>query len=55
MKVGFAMNVICVSVINIMINTWGDYLFDFSTYPSWAEAATNAKSSIPSHCNYTLY
>ncbi|CAG0889920.1 unnamed protein product [Darwinula stevensoni] len=54
MKAGLVMNLICVSVINIMINTLGDYLFDFSTYPSWAEAVTSANSSVSSHCNYTL-
>ncbi|CAG0889918.1 unnamed protein product [Darwinula stevensoni] len=54
MKAGFAMNLICVLVINLMINTLGDYLFDFSTYPYWAEAATSSTYSISSHCNYTL-
>ncbi|CAG0892972.1 unnamed protein product [Darwinula stevensoni] len=53
-QTGFAMNVICVSVINLMINTLGDHLFDFSRYPDWAESGSSSVSSSASHCNYTL-
>ncbi|CAG0897896.1 unnamed protein product, partial [Darwinula stevensoni] len=55
MKAGFVMNVICVGVINLMINTLGDYLFDFSKFPDWADAVRNSSSSPSSYCNYTLY
>ncbi|CAG0897895.1 unnamed protein product [Darwinula stevensoni] len=54
MKTGFVMNVICVAVINLMINTLGDHLFDFSKFPEWAEKASDSMSSPFSHCNYTL-
>ncbi|CAG0898691.1 unnamed protein product [Darwinula stevensoni] len=52
-KAGFAMNVICVIVINLMINTLGRGLFDFSKFPEWTGNATLSSSSS-SHCNYTL-
>ncbi|CAG0890710.1 unnamed protein product [Darwinula stevensoni] len=52
MKAGFVMNVICVAVINLMINTLGRGIFDFSKFPDWAENATLSSSSF--HCNYTL-
>ncbi|CAG0896408.1 unnamed protein product [Darwinula stevensoni] len=51
-KAGFAMNVICVTVINLMINTIGRGLFDFSQFPEWAEKAILSTST--SQCNYTL-
>ncbi|CAG0893446.1 unnamed protein product [Darwinula stevensoni] len=54
MKAGFVMNVICVAVINLMINTLGDYMFDFSSFPDWADTAGISGSSSSSHCNYTL-
>ncbi|XP_063586144.1 Na(+)/citrate cotransporter-like isoform X1 [Penaeus indicus] len=38
MKAGFAMNVICVLVITIMINTLGVALFDLQNMPSWANS-----------------
>ena len=54
MKAGFVMNVICVAVINLMINTLGSYMFDFSTFPEWAETSGDSGPSQSSHCNYTL-
>ncbi|CAG0903040.1 unnamed protein product, partial [Darwinula stevensoni] len=54
MKAGAVMNVVCVLVINMTINTLGNYIFDFSTFPEWAVTASNSSASS-SHCNYTLY
>ncbi|XP_042889594.1 solute carrier family 13 member 5-like isoform X4 [Penaeus japonicus] len=42
MKAGFAMNVICVLVITVMINTLGVALFDLQNLPPWVN------STIPS-------
>jgi hypothetical protein len=36
-KPGFFMNVICVVVINLMINTLGKVIWDLDTFPEWAE------------------
>lgn len=46
MKAGFAMNVICVLVITVMINTLGVALFDLQNMPSWANS-TIVRPTIP--------
>ncbi|XP_042233566.1 solute carrier family 13 member 5-like isoform X2 [Homarus americanus] len=37
---GGMMNILCVVVINIMINTYGVYLFDLNTMPAWINSTT---------------
>ena len=34
---GFAMNIICVFMTTIAINTYGIVMFDLNTFPQWAE------------------
>merc|ERR1712020_8133 len=42
---GFAMNIICVVMTTIAINTYGVLMFDLNTFPQWAE------EFIPSNLN----
>lgn len=42
MKAGFIMNIICVVVITVMINTLGVALFDLQHMPPWANSTINA-------------
>ncbi|XP_076039989.1 Na(+)/citrate cotransporter-like [Oratosquilla oratoria] len=37
---GFVMNIACVCVINIMINTLGVIMFDVKNFPTWANSST---------------
>jgi hypothetical protein len=36
-KPGLIMNIICIAIEIILINTLGDYIFNFSQFPDWAE------------------
>ncbi|XP_068202926.1 Na(+)/citrate cotransporter-like [Palaemon carinicauda] len=38
MKAGFAVNIMCILVINIMINTLGVAMFDLQNLPPWTES-----------------
>nr|XP_045621719.1 solute carrier family 13 member 5-like [Procambarus clarkii] len=40
MYAGIVMNIICIIVINVMINTLGVYMFDLNTMPSWTNSTT---------------
>lgn len=42
MKAGFFMNVICVMVMTLMINTLGVALFDLHTMPAWTNSSITA-------------
>ena len=35
-KAGFFMNIVCVVVISVLMETYGDYMFDIYTFPDWA-------------------
>lgn len=37
MKAGIVMNIVCVCVITVMINTLGIPMFDVMNFPEWAE------------------
>ena len=37
MKAGLVMNLLCVCVVTLMINTLGVVMFDLNTFPDWAE------------------
>ncbi|XP_040194436.1 solute carrier family 13 member 2 [Rana temporaria] len=37
-KAGFLLNIIGVLVITLSINTWGYYMFNLQTFPSWAKS-----------------
>ncbi|XP_075445390.1 solute carrier family 13 member 2-like isoform X2 [Ascaphus truei] len=39
-KAGFLMNVIGVLTITLAMNTWGFYMFDLGTFPSWANTTS---------------
>ena len=39
-KAGFMMNIICVAVLTLGINTWGYAYFDLGTLPRWASSTT---------------
>ncbi|XP_070553681.1 Na(+)/citrate cotransporter-like [Ptychodera flava] len=56
-KCGFFMNILCLIVVNISINTIGVALFDLHTFPSWAaegSAATTAAMTTPINCSEYL-
>ena len=42
MKAGWFMNLICVVVICVLMQTWGNVILDVKTFPSWAIAPTEA-------------
>ena len=44
---GFAMNIICVFMTTIAINTYGIEMFDINTFPEWAN------KYIPPNLNLT--
>ncbi|XP_069801922.1 solute carrier family 13 member 2 [Dendropsophus ebraccatus] len=39
-KSGFLLNIIGVLVITLAINSWGYYMFDLGTFPTWANSTT---------------
>lgn len=41
MKVGFGLNIICVIVVTIMINTLGVAMFDLNSVPAWVNSTTS--------------
>lgn len=41
MRAGIMMNILCVVVINVMINTLGVVIFDLHTLPSWVNSTTS--------------
>ena len=42
------MNVICIAVAVLAVNTYGVYMFNLDEFPDWAQ------SIKPSECNATL-
>ena len=52
-KAGFLMNIICVMVICTLMITYGNFIFDFNTFPEWA--MTNATSAIAIVVNGTAH
>ncbi|XP_070553959.1 Na(+)/dicarboxylate cotransporter 3-like isoform X2 [Ptychodera flava] len=45
-KTGWVMNIICLFLLNLFVNTFGYIIFDFGTVPSWA-LPDNSTASIP--------
>ena len=43
---GFAMNILCVLITNVAINTWGVAMFDLKTYPEWALNITASTQNV---------
>ncbi|XP_072475149.1 Na(+)/citrate cotransporter [Notamacropus eugenii] len=44
-KAGFIMNIIGLICVSLAINTWGRFLFDLDTFPSWANGTgTNTRN-----------
>jgi sodium-dependent dicarboxylate transporter 2/3/5 len=41
-KAGMGMNIICIGILLVAINTYGFAYFDLGTYPSWAPSNVNA-------------
>ena len=41
MKAGFVMNIVCVCVITLMINTLGIPMFDVLNFPDWANSTSS--------------
>ncbi|KAL0961628.1 hypothetical protein UPYG_G00353830 [Umbra pygmaea] len=42
-KAGFVLNMIGILTINLAINTWGDAMFQLSTFPQWANITQGTK------------
>lgn len=42
-KAGFMLNMIGILTINLGINTWGDAMFQLSTFPDWANITHGTK------------
>ncbi|XP_063813465.1 solute carrier family 13 member 2-like [Pseudophryne corroboree] len=40
-KAGFMLNILGILVITLAINSWGFYMFDLGTFPSWANSTGN--------------
>ncbi|XP_055508158.1 solute carrier family 13 member 3 [Leucoraja erinacea] len=45
-KSGIIMNILGILLLLLAVNTWGNFLFDFSTFPQWAEVMQNATHSF---------
>ncbi|MGH0163474.1 UNVERIFIED_CONTAM: hypothetical protein FKN15_050066 [Acipenser sinensis] len=53
-RTGVVMNIIGVLVLSLAMNTWGQYIFDLSTYPDWAIVhSTNATRALPDIYDHT--
>lgn len=46
MKAGLVMNVACLIVLQIAINTWTYAYFSLGVYPSWAMQSTSVKVNV---------
>ncbi|MGH0130796.1 UNVERIFIED_CONTAM: hypothetical protein FKN15_071463 [Acipenser sinensis] len=54
-RTGVVMNIIGVLVLSLAMNTWGQYIFDLSTYPDWAIVhSTNATRALPDIYDHTV-
>ncbi|KAG1683208.1 Solute carrier family 13 member 5 [Nymphon striatum] len=45
-KTGFVMNLLCIGVINLMMNTYGDYMFNFKGFPDWAQTIQDNGTTV---------
>lgn len=53
-KAGLMLNLICVAIVNLAINTWGYAYFRLNEFPDWANT-THAVSIQIDHCvNMTI-
>ena len=48
------MNLIGIAVINVMINTWGNVVFDFAVFPAPSAAVVAALSNLEKTLNATF-
>ena len=48
MKVGAVMNIICICVAVLAVNTYGVYMFNMNQFPDWARTAAEIG------CNKTM-
>lgn len=48
MKAGWFMNLVCVIVICVLMQTWGVVIFDVKTFPDWAN--TTLTDTTPPLC-----
>lgn len=46
MKAGLVMNVVCLIVLQIAINTWTFAYFNLGVYPSWANQSPSVKENV---------
>lgn len=46
-KTGFVMNVACILIEVLAINTLGEWAFNLSQFPAWAEPANSTRSTAP--------
>ncbi|XP_058859970.1 Na(+)/dicarboxylate cotransporter 3 isoform X2 [Acipenser ruthenus] len=54
-RTGVVMNIIGVLVLSLAMNTWGQYIFDLSTYPDWAIVhSANATRALPDIYDHTV-
>ncbi len=45
-KLGFVLNVICLGIITLAINTYGFLMYDLGEFPDWAEEYTSANDTL---------
>lgn len=46
-KTGFVMNVACILIEVLAINTLGEWAFNLSQFPAWAQPANSTRSTAP--------
>lgn len=51
MKAGWFMNLVCVVVICILMETWGNVIFNSKDFPMWANTTLSDKNE--NLCNIT--
>lgn len=51
MKAGWFMNLVCVIVICVLMQTWGSVIFNSNEFPAWANTTLTDKNE--NQCNMT--
>ena len=44
-KVGFVVNMACIAIVTLCINTYGYLMFDLGEFPDWAAAGLDGNST----------
>jgi sodium-dependent dicarboxylate transporter 2/3/5 len=52
MKAGWFMNLVCVIVICVLMETWGNVIFNSKDFPTWANSTMEKTENT---CNMTEY